>query len=217
MISPPELASDPSESSRPAPSLDPPPLLGVLASGSGTNFDAIARAIAEGRLDAQIAVVVCNNPDAGVVALAADHGIECVIVDHRAFADRDSFDAAVIAALVERGVEWVVMAGWMRLVTEAFIATFEPRILNIHPSLLPSFRGLRAVEQALEAGVKITGVTVHHVVPAVDSGPIVAQAAVPVLAGDTAHSLHARIQVAEHQLYPAAIALAVGTARAAQK
>jgi phosphoribosylglycinamide formyltransferase-1 len=190
----------------------PRPRLGVLASGSGTNFDAIACAIDEGLLEADIACLVCNCPGAGAFDVAQRHDVAAELVDHREFDSRKNVDEQVLEVLRDHGVEWVIMAGWMRLVTEGFIEAYGEHILNIHPSLLPSFRGICAVEQALSAGVKITGVTVHHVVPEVDSGPIIAQAAVPILDDDTADSLHARIQVQEHFLYPRAIALAVACA-----
>lgn len=191
----------------------PRPRLGILASGSGTNFEAIARAIEDGVLDADIACLVCNCAGAGAFEVAARHGVDAELVDHREFSTRRSFDARVLEVLAERDVEWVIMAGWMRLVTPEFIDTYAGHMLNIHPSLLPSFKGLHAVEQALEAGVKITGVTVHHVVAEVDSGPIVAQAAVPVLDEDTAETLHARIQAQEHFIYPRAIARAIALSR----
>ncbi len=192
----------------------PTPRLGILASGSGTNFDAIATAIDEGVLDADIACMVCNCPGAGAFEVAQRHGVTAELVDHREFSSRKAFDARVLEVMDGHGVQWAIMAGWMRLVTPEFIEHFGTRMLNIHPSLLPSFKGLHAVEQALEAGVKITGVSVHRVVPEVDSGPIVAQAAVPVLPDDTPATLHARIQVQEHFIYPRAIALAVAQSRA---
>jgi phosphoribosylglycinamide formyltransferase-1 len=190
-----------------------PPRIGVLASGSGTNFEAIAEAAVDGELDVELACLVCNNPDAAALARAERFGIESLLIDHRAYPSRESFDADVLELLDSFDVEWVVMAGWMRLVTEGFIDAYKGRILNIHPSLLPSFRGLDAVGQALDAGVRITGVTVHHVVHEVDSGPIVAQAAVPVLPEDDRASLHDRIQQQEHALFPRAIALAVNSTR----
>lgn len=186
-----------------------PARLGVLASGSGTNFGAIARAIAQGSLRAQVACMVCNVAGAGAFQVAREHGIQAQLIEQGGFASRLEFDEAVAGVLESHQVDWVIMAGWMRRVTPEFIARFPQRVLNIHPSLLPSFRGIRAVEQALEAGVKITGVTVHHVVPELDSGPIIAQAAVAVMPEDTSASLHARLQVAEHRLYPLAIAHAI--------
>lgn len=181
-------------------------VLGILASGSGSNAQAIAEAIAQGSLAARIAVIVYNNPEAGVRLRAETLGIPAVLVNHRDFDSREAFDQAVVKVLKDFGVEWVVMAGWMRRVTDVFLAAYPQRIVNIHPSLLPSFPGVRAVEQALAYGVKITGCTVHWVTLEVDQGPIIAQAAVPVLADDTPASLHARIQTQEHRLYPRAIA-----------
>ena len=197
---------------QPLPRSPQPWRLGILASGSGTNMAAIATAIAAGHLHGEIAVVIYNNPDAGVVAKAAAHGIPTVLHNHRHYPSREALDAALVATLRHYGVEWVVMAGWMRRVTAVLIDAFPQRMVNIHPSLLPSFPGVRAVEQALQAGVAIAGCTVHFVELAVDSGPIILQAAVPVLPGDTAASLQARIQQQEHIIYPAAIALAASGA-----
>lgn len=186
----------------------PPAVLGVLASGNGSNLEAIAQAIQAGLLSAEIRVVIYNNPEAKVAERAKRWGIPAVLLNHRKFDSREALDEAIIQTLREFGVEWAVMAGWMRRVTSVLIDAFPRRILNIHPSLLPSFPGMHAVEQALAAGVKIAGCTVHFVELEVDSGPIIIQAAVPVLPEDTVATLQARIQVQEHQIYPAAIALA---------
>ncbi len=187
----------------------PSPLrLGVMASGSGSNFEAIAQAIAAGDLNASIEVVIYNNPGAKVVDRAARLGIPVQLLDHRCFEQREALDDAIAASLQAYQVEWVIMAGWMRRVSQRLISAFPNRILNIHPSLLPSFPGVRAVEQALAAGVKIAGCTVHYVELVVDSGPIVMQAAVPVLSEDTAATLQTRIQQQEHLIFPRAIALA---------
>lgn len=183
--------------------------LGVMASGNGSNFEAICQAIADGRLDAHIQVVVYNNPDAYVRERAEKWGIPAILLDHRPYGkDRETFDLAIVETLHQYEVELVVMAGWMRRVTQVFLDGFPMRSINIHPSLLPSFPGLHAVEQALEYGVKVAGCTVHWVTLEVDSGPIVAQAAVPVREGDTAATLQARIHVEEHRIYPEAIAIA---------
>ena len=139
---------------------------------------------------------------------AAQRQLPAVLRNHRTFASREALDEAIVKTVKDAGADWVIMAGWMRRVTAVLIQAFPQRILNIHPSLLPSFPGLRAVDQALAAGVKITGCTVHYVELEIDSGPIIAQAAVPVLADDTAASLQARIQQQEHRIYPAAIAIA---------
>lgn len=182
--------------------------LGVLASGSGTNFEAIAQAIANRELHAQIQVVIYNNPGAKVAARAERWGIPAVFLNHRDFASREALDGAIVNTLRQHGVDWVIMAGWMRIVTSVLIDAFPDRVINIHPSLLPSFRGAHAIEQAFNAGVKITGCTVHLVRLEVDSGPILMQAAVPVLPNDTVETLQARIQVQEHRIFPKAIAIA---------
>lgn len=193
----------------PVPSHHSAPLkLGLMASGSGSNVEAIAQAIENQQLHAQIQVLVYNNPTAKVAERADRLGIPKVLLNHREFPSREALDQAIAQVMQDRGVEWVIMAGWMRIVTQTLINAFPKRILNLHPSLLPSFRGARAVEEALTAGVKITGCTVHHVELEVDSGPIVIQAAVPVLPGDTPETLHQRIQVQEHRIFPLAIALA---------
>lgn len=202
----------PSSSSLP-PQSERPLRLGVMASGSGSNLEAIAQAIADQQLHAQIQVVIYNNPEAKAAARADRWGIPSVLLNHREFTSREALDQAIVQVLQQHQVEWVIMAGWMRVVTHVLLDAFPDRVLNLHPSLLPSFPGVRAVEQALAAGVKITGCTVHVVRLAVDSGPIIIQAAVPVLANDTPATLHQRIQVQEHQIYPMAIALAIGQAR----
>lgn len=184
-----------------------PVKLGVMASGSGSNFEAIASAIANGQLNAEISVLIYNNPGIKALARAEKYGIPAVLHNHRHTKKREDFDQQIVQTLQQYEVEWVVMAGWMRVVTQVLLDAFPNRILNIHPSLLPSFKGVRAVEQALEAGVKITGCTVHVVSLDVDSGPILFQAAVPVLPDDTPETLHARIQVQEHRILVDAIAL----------
>lgn len=193
--------------SAPATAPTPRPLrLGVLASGSGSNFAALAEAIAKGELAAQIQVLIYNNPEALVAERAKRWQIPAVLLNHRHYPNREGFDAAIVETLKAHAVEWVVMAGWMRIVTPVLLQAYPQRVINLHPSLLPSFRGLHAVEQALAAGVKITGCTVHLVTEELDSGPILAQAAVPVLPDDTPATLHARIQVQEHRILKLAIA-----------
>ncbi|MBD2074447.1 phosphoribosylglycinamide formyltransferase [Phormidium sp. FACHB-592] len=182
--------------------------LGVMASGSGSNFEAIAQAIADQQLHAQVNVLLYNNPGAKAAARADRWGIPAVLLNHREFESREALDEAIVETLRQHDVEWVIMAGWMRIVTPVLINAFPRRILNIHPSLLPSFKGNRAVEQALAAGVKITGCTVHLVVPEVDSGDIIMQAAVPILPNDTLETLHDRIHTQEYCIFPKAIALA---------
>ncbi len=179
--------------------------LAVLASGRGSNFQRLAAASAEGELRARIVGLVCNNAGAGCLSVADEFGIPSAVIDHRAFDSRDEFDAAVVAQLRAWSPDLVVMAGWMRIATPTLVDAFHDRIVNIHPSLLPSFRGMNAVRQALDAGVTVAGCTVHVVRLEVDGGPIIGQAVVPVLDDDDEGTLHARIQLAEHQLYPAAV------------
>ncbi len=189
--------------------VDSAPLqLGIMASGSGTNFEAVAKAIADGKLNAKIQVLIYNNPNAKVKERAEKYNIPAVLIDHRKYQQREHLDREIVAVLKAYGVDWVVMAGWMRIVTQILLNGYHNRIINIHPSLLPSFKGIRAIEQALEAQVKITGCTVHLVDLEVDSGQIIMQAAVPILPDDTLETLHARIQVQEHNILPQAIALA---------
>jgi phosphoribosylglycinamide formyltransferase 1 len=182
--------------------------LGVMASGNGSNFHAVAQAIKDGKLNAEIQVLIYNNPDAYASLRADEWNIPKILLNHRNYKSREEFDYQIVQTLREYNVELVVMAGWMRLVTPVLIDAFPNQIINIHPSLLPSFKGVRAIEQALNAGVKITGCTAHLICLEVDSGSILIQAAVPVLADDTPDSLHARLQVEEHRILPAAIALA---------
>ncbi len=179
--------------------------LGVLISGRGSNLQAIIDAIAERRLDAEIAVVVSSRPDAPGLERARRAGIGTVAFSHQDYDSRDAFDAAIARELERRDVGLVCLAGFMRLLGSRFVAAFPNAILNVHPSLLPAFRGLDAQRQAWEHGVRVSGATVHIVTPELDDGPIVRQAVVPVLPTDTADSLAARILVEEHRIYPEAI------------
>ena len=181
--------------------------LGVLISGRGSNLQAIIDAIDDGRLDAEIAVVISNTQQAQGLARARQAGIDTVVLIHKDFASREAFDRAVVAELNRRDVGLVCLAGFMRLLSPAFISAFPNAILNIHPSLLPAFVGLDAQRQAWEYGVKVSGATVHVVTPELDSGPIVRQAVVPIQQGDTADTLAARILVEEHRIYPEAIGI----------
>jgi len=187
----------------------PPVKLSILASGSGSNFEAIAQAIADQKLNAQIQVLIYNNPDAYAATRAKNWGVPTVLLNHREYQQREELDRNIVATLEKYDTDLVIMAGWMRLVTSVLIDAFPDKIINIHPSLLPSFKGINAVEQALSAGVKITGCTVHLVRLEMDSGPILMQAAVPILPEDTLATLHARIQREEHRILPMAIALRV--------
>jgi len=181
--------------------------LGILISGRGSNLQALIDAIASGRLDATIGVVISNRADAAGLERARAAGIEAVCLPHRAYATREDYDRALVKELQARDVGLVCLAGFMRLVGAPLIEAFPNRILNIHPSLLPAFPGLDAQKQAIEHGVKVSGVTVHLVTAELDGGPIVVQRAVPVIAGDTAESLSARILEEEHRAYPEAVQL----------
>ncbi len=195
--------------SPPNKSAQKPIKLGIMASGSGTNFEAVAQAIADKKLNAEIKVLIYNNPQAKVRSRAKKWQIPAVLINHREYPKREELDQKIVTTLQEYDVEWVIMAGWMRIVTQVLLNSFRDRVINIHPSLLPSFKGIKAVEQALNAKVKITGCTVHLVSLEVDSGQIIMQSAVPILPNDTLETLHARIQVQEHLILPQAISLAV--------
>lgn len=176
--------------------------LGVLASGGGTNLQAILDAAAAGRIDVEVALVVSDRRRAFALERARRAGVEARFVSRRQCGDRAAFEAALVAALRERDVQWVALAGFMRILSERFLDAFPRRVVNIHPSLLPAFPGLEAQRQAFEAGVRVSGCTVHFVDEGTDSGPIIAQAAVPVLPDDDVERLSARILRQEHRLYP---------------
>jgi len=184
--------------------------LGILISGRGSNMLAIGEAIAAGRLDASIAVVVSSRPGAPGLERAAAAGIPTAVVAPKDHASREACDHAIVAVLRAHGVELVCLAGYMRLITPAFVEAFPNAILNVHPSLLPAFPGLDAQHQAWTHGVRVSGATVHFVTAELDAGPIVLQAAVPVEEADTAETLSARILVEEHRIYPEAIARVLG-------
>ncbi len=184
-----------------------PLIIGVLGSGKGSNFAAIADAVAAGTLDARIGVVISDVPDAGILGLAEKHGAPALHLPPGRFKTKLEPDREqeLVRTLQAHGVELVVLAGYMRLVNEPMVTAFPRRIINIHPSLLPKFPGLAAWRQALEAGERETGCTVHFVDLGMDTGPVIARKTVPVLPDDTAETLHARIQEAEHLLYPQVI------------
>lgn len=177
----------------------------VLISGRGSNMQALVEASRAPDFPAEIALVLSNRANAAGLAWAAEHGIETNAIDHKGFADRAAFDQRVGEVLRDADIEIVALAGFMRLMTAEFVESWRGRMINIHPSLLPAFKGLDTHARALEAGAKITGCTVHFVTAEMDAGPIIAQAAVPVLAGDDPDRLAARILKAEHRLYPAAL------------
>ena len=182
----------------------------ILISGRGSNMVSLIEAARAPDYPAEIVLVLSNRPDAAGLARAREAGIPARAIDHKGFADRSSFDAALQKELEAAGIELIVLAGFMRILTDAFVEAWAGRMINIHPSLLPLFKGTHTHERALDAGMRLHGCTVHYVVPELDAGPIVAQAAVPVLPGDDADSLSARVIVQEHRLYPAALALIAG-------
>jgi phosphoribosylglycinamide formyltransferase-1 len=182
----------------------------ILVSGGGSNMAAIVRAGLRDhwreRYGAQVAAVISNRPDAGGLRLAAAEGIATAVVDHRAFDSRDAFDAALAGAIDAHQPALVALAGFMRILTPGFVAHYQGRLLNIHPSLLPAFPGLHTHERAIAAGCRFGGATVHQVTAELDLGPILEQAVVPILAGDTPAALAARVLTQEHLIYPRAIA-----------
>ncbi|MBA2962468.1 MULTISPECIES: phosphoribosylglycinamide formyltransferase [Ramlibacter] len=181
----------------------------ILISGGGSNMAAIVRAAQRGewahRHDAQVAAVVSNRPDAGGLAFAREQGIAAEVVDHKQFEGREPFEAQLVAA-IDRHQPWLVaLAGFMRILTPGFVGRYQGRLLNIHPSLLPAFPGLHTHRRAIEAGCRFAGATVHQVTAELDHGPILEQAVVPVLPGDTEAALAARVLTQEHRIYPRAI------------
>ena len=188
--------------------------VGVLISGRGSNLQALIDACADPAFPAEIVLVLSNKADAYGLERARQAGIPAAVVSHRDYADKPGFEAAMDDALNAAGVELVCLAGFMRLLTSGFVERWHNRLINIHPSLLPSFKGLDTHARAIEAGVRFTGCTVHYVRPAMDEGPIILQAVVPILEGDDDHALADRVLIAEHRCYPAALKLiAEGRAR----
>lgn len=181
--------------------------IGVLASGRGTNLQAIIEAVKEGKIEGQISIVISDNQDAFALKRAERHNIETRYINFREFKDREEYDREIIKTLKERKVDLVVLAGYMRILSPYFIRTYKNKIINIHPALLPSFPGLHAHKQAVEHGVKVSGCTVHFVDEGVDSGPIILQKAVEVSDDDTEESLAEKILKEEHRIYPRAIQL----------
>jgi len=177
----------------------------ILISGRGSNMEAIVRCCAHDRWPAQIVAVIANRPQAAGLAFARAHGIGTAVVDHQSFPSRDAFDAALAETIDAHRPDLLALAGFMRILGDAFVRRYEGRMLNIHPSLLPAFPGLHTHRRALEAGCKASGATVHFVTPQLDHGPIVVQSVVPVLPGDSADSLAARVLATEHRIYPQAV------------
>ena len=177
----------------------------ILISGRGSNMEAIVRACADEAWPAQVSAVISNRADAQGLGLARAHGIATAVVDHKAFVSREAFDAELVRTIDAFVPDVVVLAGFMRILTDGFVARYEERMVNVHPSLLPAFTGLNTHRRAIEAGCKLAGATVHFVTPTLDFGPIIAQAVVPVLAGDTPETLDARVLEREHVMYPRAV------------
>jgi len=177
----------------------------VLISGRGSNMEAIVRACATEGWNARVAAVIANRADAAGLEFARQHGIATAVVDHAAFESRAAFDAELAQVVEAHTPDVVALAGFMRILTDAFVERFEGRLINVHPSLLPAFTGLHTHRRAIEAGCKLAGATVHFVTPTLDHGPIIAQAVVPVLPGDTPDALAARVLEREHVLYPRAV------------
>jgi len=177
----------------------------VLISGRGTNLEAIVQAAAEPRWGGAVVAVISNRADAAGLAYARERGIAAEVVEHARYDSRESFDSALAGAIDAHAPDVVALAGFMRILGDAFVRRYEGRMVNVHPSLLPAFTGLKTHQRAIEAGCKVHGASVHFVTPALDHGPLIAQAAVPVLAGDTAQTLADRVLEREHVMYPAAI------------
>lgn len=175
--------------------------LAIFASGSGSNFQAIVDAVEAGRLDAQLSLLVCDQPGARATQRANDHHVPCFSFSAKAYESKEAFEQEIVTKLQEYEIDWIILAGYMRLIGPTLLTAYGGRIVNIHPSLLPSFPGKDAVGQAIEAGVKVTGVTIHYVDAGMDTGPIIAQEAVTVSEDDTRESLQKKIQLVEHRLY----------------
>ena len=192
--------------------------LGVLVSGRGSNLQSLIDACAEPGFPAEIAVVISNVPGVMGLERAANAGIQTAVVNHKDFADRESFEQALDTTLSDAGVEFICLAGFMRILTDWFVRRWIDRLVNIHPSLLPAFKGLHIHERVIAAGVRFAGCTIHFVRPAMDDGPIIVQAAVPVLPDDTPDALAARVLEQEHRIYPLAVRLiAEGRVRVAEE
>lgn len=179
--------------------------LAVLASGSGTNFQAMVDAVRRGALDADIRLVICNRPGAKVIERAKAAGIICAVMDHKLWPSREAYDLAVADAILKSGADTVALAGYMRMLTAGFLNAFPHRVVNVHPALLPSFPGIHGAADAQAWGVKITGCTVHLVDEIMDHGEVIIQAAVPAIAGEPLDDLQSRIHAQEHRIYPQAL------------
>lgn len=179
--------------------------LAVFASGTGSNYEAIMQAVQQGSLEAEVSLLICDQPNAAVIQKAKHYGTEVFVFERKNYDTKQTFEAAIVQTLQSNQIDWVILAGYMRLIGETILQPYQGRIINIHPSLLPSFPGLDAIGQALEAGVKITGVTIHYVDEGMDTGKIIAQEAVKLEENMTKEELQQAIQRTEHELYPRTI------------
>jgi phosphoribosylglycinamide formyltransferase-1 len=181
--------------------------IAVFASGRGSNFSALVRAVKKGRLKANLVLLLCDNPKAGVLGRARRAGVKTILIERKTFAAKKDFEERILQVLAEEKIDLVVLAGFMRLLSAEFVRCFPGKILNIHPSLLPAFKGTQGIKDAFDYGAKVTGVTVHFVDEELDHGPIILQKAVKIETIDTLESLEAKIHKLEHRLYPAAVKL----------
>ncbi len=179
--------------------------LAIFASGSGTNLENLIIECHNGRIPAQAVVVICDNPGAGAIAKAQNYGVQVQVFDRKQFKSKADFETAIIKVLEEKRIDYVVLAGYMKILSAEFVQKYRGKIINIHPSLLPAFPGAHGIKDAFEAGVKETGVTVHFVDEGVDTGPVILQEKVPVAAGETLESLEAKVHAVEYKLYPEAL------------
>ncbi|KPK98280.1 MAG: phosphoribosylglycinamide formyltransferase [Omnitrophica WOR_2 bacterium SM23_72] len=183
--------------------------IAVFASGRGSNFSAIVRAVKKGKIKASLALLICDQPKAGVISRAKRAGVKVALVERRGFSSKEDFETRIIEILEENKIELVVLAGFMRILSAAFVARYKGRIINVHPALLPSFKGAHGIKEAFDFGVKVTGVTVHFVDEEMDHGPIILQKAVSIEEDDTLETLEKKIHKIEHVIYPEAIKLIV--------
>ncbi|GGE35632.1 phosphoribosylglycinamide formyltransferase [Pullulanibacillus camelliae] len=179
--------------------------LAIFASGTGSNFQAIAEAVQSGKLKAELALLVCDQPKAAVISKAENLGVPTFVTRPKDYENKAGYEQAVLTEMEKHGVDFIALAGYMRLIGSTLLGAYGGRIINIHPSLLPAFPGLHAIEQAIAAGVKVTGVTIHYVDDGMDTGPIIAQESVAIQPGDTADRLAERIHSIEHVLYPSVL------------
>lgn len=179
--------------------------LAIFASGNGSNFEAVVQAVKEGKINAEVKILICDKEDAYAIKRAEQHQIPVFVFNVKEYASKEDYEKAILNQLQQLNIELIILAGYMRLIGKTLLDAFENRIINIHPSLLPSFPGLNAIGQALEAGVKVTGVTIHFVDAGMDTGPIIAQQAVIIEDDDTEEDLKEKIQQVEHELYPKTI------------